>query len=407
MKRFGTNINDLTIQDAVLNAVSDFMGSDMWKYTKHSGLRFNKRAELLQVARQASGFILSYRTLMRWIDYYQKYGEAPARARRNRKPTRRRRHTEEMAQFTGEDEDTLKTIIDNQPQLYLDEIRMELFYISGELWSTSTIWKKLHLLGYSLKVAVFRAKQQNEQEKNDYYCRLEDRVRHPSQLLIIDESAKDANAARRRRAWSPLGVTPIIDAPMVREFDKRYTLIGACNWDGFIPEACEIVEREHGKNDNNPNRGTVDTERFEQYLEECLVPVLGKYEFFEPNSIVVMDNASIHNSVRVKEIIEGAGALLVYTAPYSPEINPIEYMFGEYKKALKRHSNQPGYDWIAVHDQAIRSVTPPMAKQFYKHCKMPMIEEWMEQQEDQLEQDGDFLPYPFNDCYEYLMGTIY
>ena len=111
---------------------------------------------------------------------------------------------------------------------------------------------------------------------------MRDRVLHPRQVLFIDESAKDANAARRRRAWSPFGITPIVDAPMVREFDKRYTLIAACNWEGFVQEACHIVEREHGKDDPNPDRGTVDTGRFEQYLEDFVVPVLGELSYRNP-----------------------------------------------------------------------------------------------------------------------------
>ena len=86
-KRTNSIINDLTIQVAVLNAACEFMGTDMWKYSKNSGKSYHQRPELLQAVRDASGFMLSYRTLMRWIDYYQKYGEAPAKARRNRRPT--------------------------------------------------------------------------------------------------------------------------------------------------------------------------------------------------------------------------------------------------------------------------------------------------------------------------------
>ena len=62
--------------------------------------------------------------------------------------------------------------------------------------------------------------------------------------------------------------------------------------------ACQIVERETGKEDKNPERGTVDTERFEECIEKYLVPVLGNSANranTEANSVVVMDNASIHN----------------------------------------------------------------------------------------------------------------
>ena len=55
---------------------------------------------------------------------------------------------------------------------------------------------------------------------------------------------------------------------------------------------------------------------------------------------------------------------LVYTASYSPELlNPIEYMFGKYKKPLKRHSLLSGYNRIEVHLKSLRAVTPKMALQ--------------------------------------------
>ena len=135
--------------------------------------------------------------------------------------------------------------------------------------------------------------------------------------------------------------------------------------------------------------------------------MLGNSGEAEPNSIVVMDNASIHNSTRIRQLIEGAGALLVYTAPYSPEFNPIEFMFGEYKKSLKRHSHYNKYDWLAVHQEGLSSVSPNMAKQFFKKCEVPYIEDWLKERRSLPEQDGDYLPFPFNDIYESIMDAIY
>ncbi len=404
--RTGTHISRLDIQIKAINATCEFMGPYFWIYRQNSGMRYEKRAELLLAVQEACAMRVSYPTLMRWIDHYQKFGDIPAKTNHSKRATIKGLRATGAKFFTAEYELILKQIIDEHPQLYLDEIQHMLLVKSGKLWDTSTIWRKLHKLGYSLKTAVFRAKQQSQAELDAFHIRLLERLQHPRQLIYIDETARGANAARRRRAWSPFGVTPIIDAPMVREFDKRYTLIAACNWNGFVQEACHIVEREHGSQDDNPDRGTVDKERFEQYIEEYLVPVLGNSANAEPNSIVVMDNASIHNSDKVRKLIEDAGAMLVYTAPYSPEYNPIEYMFGEYKKSLKRHSHQEGYDWIAVHQKGLWSVTPAMAKQFFKHCEVPMIEEWLKQQEE-WEKDSGILPQPFNGIYESILEMIF
>ena len=62
------------------------------------------------------------------------------------------------------------------------------------------------------------------------------------------------------------------------------------------------------------------------WVEEKLVPTLGNYALGEPRSVVIMDNATIHAGVR--DLIEGAGAKLIYLSAYSPELNPIELMFG-------------------------------------------------------------------------------
>jgi transposase len=402
-KRRGSYINDLTIQVAALDKCMDFMGMDFWVYTHGSRRHYKWRAQMLLEVRRVCGFNLSYETLLRWIAYYHKYGEPPAKSRRSRPTIKGIRMTKGNL-FTKLYLTKLEEIVENHPQLYLDEIQLELYHQTGRMWSSSTIWRKLHTIGYSLKKAVLRAKQQSQQEVDEYFVRLQDRLGHPRQLIYIDETARSQLASRRPRAWSPFGVTPIVAAPMVREHDKRYSLIAACNWEGFIPEACHIVEREYGSEDKDPERGTVDAERFEHYLEEHLIPVLGKAINQETNSIVVMDNASIHNSSRVREMIEATGALLIYTAPYSPEYNPIECMFGEYKKNLKRLSYSGTLHWLDVHHRSIRMVTPKQAKAFYSHCKVPMIDDWV--REHERNKSNGVLPEPFNELFEAIWDLL-
>lgn len=111
--------------------------------------------------------------------------------------------------------------------------------------------------------------------------------------------------------------------------------MGACDMHGFIMDACEIVQREDNHEDDNPFHGTIDTNRFEMWIEQKLLPILGNYHLQEPCSLVILDNASIHHSEKVVEMIESVGAKVLFSAPFSPEFNPIVNMFGEYKKGLK------------------------------------------------------------------------
>ena len=116
----------------------------------------------------------------------------------------------------------------------------------------------------------------------------------------------------------------------------RYTLIAAMDIDGFIPSTLEIVRRDEISDEGAA--GTVDSTHFEQWIENHLLPTLGRFEYGEKRSIVVMDNASTHMRSKVRELIHGVGAYLLYTAPYSPDLNPIELGFEIYKKNLKRES---------------------------------------------------------------------
>ena len=90
------------------------------------------------------------------------------------------------------------------------------------------------------------------------------------------------------------------------------------------------------KTDTSPDCGTVDTERFLQYVNDRLIPTLALRALGEPRRIVVLDNASIHKDVRIQNAIEAAGAEVIWTAAYSPDLNPIERCFALYKKVLIR-----------------------------------------------------------------------
>ena len=48
--------------------------------------------------------------------------------------------------------------------------------------------------------------------------------------------------------------------------------------------------------------------------------------------IVVLDNASIHKSKKVKEYCKKNNIYLVYLPPYSPDLNPIEKLWKKVKR---------------------------------------------------------------------------
>ena len=76
--------------------------------------------------------------------------------------------------------------------------------------------------------------------------------------------------------------------------------------------------------------GPINRSAFETYLERVLAPEL------RPGDIVVMDNLSSHKGPKMREMVEAAGASLLYLPPYSPDFNPIENAFAKLKALLRK-----------------------------------------------------------------------
>jgi transposase len=101
---------------------------------------------------------------------------------------------------------------------------------------------------------------------------------------------------------------------------------------------------------------------FKAYLEQCLIPTL------TPGDIVVMDNLSSHKGDEVRQIIERAGAILLYLPPYSPDFNPIEPAFSKFKAHLRKAAERtiPAL-WDRI-GQILSAFTPVECQNFFSHA---------------------------------------
>ena len=367
-------INDVKIQQDVIDFVSNRIGHEnIYRSIYGSGNRTDLEAALRE-AKVAICPTVTTRTLRRWWYFFLKHGDTPAIERRRKARVAGRRYQRRTTRGNWSPVSTtvLKSIVDDNPDLYLDEIQDEFLNLTGEWWCASKLWKELvSSCNYSLQITTERAYKEDDEERQRFLQRLRDVILHPDQLVFVDESHKDRNSSRRRRMWWKRGSSPWRNAYFAGSHSKRYSLIAACDINGFIVEACETVEHSRGQGDDDPTRGTIDTERFRLWAVEFLIPYLGDYSKGEARSIVVMDNATIHGDI--EDLILATGAILIYTAPYSPDLNPIELMFGNYKSYLKRHYHLP---WQQAHEEGLRYVSPERARAFFRHSKVPYCEHY-------------------------------
>ena len=94
-------------------------------------------------------------TLRNWWHYFLEFGYNPTDAKKARVERDKKGRRRNKTRWTKHTTSILKSIIDDYGSLYLDKVQQELFELSGEWWSPTTISRKLHNeFGYSLQVAI-------------------------------------------------------------------------------------------------------------------------------------------------------------------------------------------------------------------------------------------------------------
>ena len=145
------------------------------------------------------------------------------------------------------------------------------------------------------------------------------------------------------------GVTPNIQAARIRS--RNITVIAAMTTTGIV---------HYSILDGNGTR-----ERFLHFLDD-----LGHYrdEAHLPNdSIVIMDNCTIHHGVQVQEMLDVRGFQWKYLPPYSSFFNPIENMFSMWKHHVKIGKCDTEEELFEAIHAAATKITPDHCSNMIMH----------------------------------------
>ena len=166
-----------------------------------------------------------------------------------------------------------------------------------------------------------------------------------SRAFFIDETGSTV-AMARDYARSPRGQRVQDTAP--RNYGDVITVIGALTTAGLT--ALMTL------------RGGTTKEVFVAYVEQVLVPELTE------GDLVVMDNLAAHKDARVRALIEGAGAKVIFLPPYSPDLNPIELAWSWVKWWLKTAAARSEEGVNTALAMAKDLITGSMAAGWVRHC---------------------------------------
>src|SRR3954453_8259524 len=235
------------------------------------------------------------------------------------------------AKLSPQDLERLRELVRQQPDATLEELRQRL----GVACRTMTISRALGQLGLPRKKKIPRAAEQDRpdvQEQRREFCEGlagVDRRR----LVFVDECGANT-AMTRTHGRAPVG-------------ERVYTNTPG-GWES-ITLTCGM--RLSGVTATLAFPGATNTDVFETYVEEVLVPEL------KPGDVVVWDNLKPHESEEAVEAVEAAGARVVPLPPWSPDLTPIEEMFSKVKGSLRSAAGRTKEAVYAAFGSALHDVT--------------------------------------------------
>lgn len=231
-----------------------------------------------------------------------------------------------------EDLERLRELIRQQPDATLEECRGRL----GLSCSLMTISRALSKLGLPRKQKVPRAPEQDRPDVQEQRREFRERLAgvDPERLVFVDECG--ANTAMTRTSGrAPAGQRVYDTTPGHWE---SITLTSGMRLSGVTATLAFP--------------GATNTDVFEAYVEEVLVPEL------KPGDVVIWDNLKPHQSEDAIEAVEAAGAEVVPLPPWSPDLTPIEEMFSKVKGAMRTAAARTTEAVYAAFGSALHDVTP-------------------------------------------------
>ena len=204
-------------------------------------------------------------------------------------------------------------------------------------------------------MGVTSALERNEEDREAFKNLVNTHFR-PEQLVFADESHFNRLTLRRPYAWSIRGEHAHQCEFFLR--GSKYSILPALSLNGILH--LEVLDK------------AITGDDFRRFVQG-LLPHMNQWPL--PNSVLVIDNASIHKVADIRKIVEEHGVRLLYLPVYLPDFNPIELAFSTIKAWLRTNRDRVNQELESENGtvynmfwEAIHSTTAEHAKGWYKHC---------------------------------------
>jgi len=213
--------------------------------------------------------------------------------------------------LSGHEELLIVGLLLENPGLYLNEICQKVFDVSNIMVSATTVCRIIHRHGFTRKKIQQIALQRRIQYRSKFIAEVQ--LYKKEQFVWIDETGCDKRDNIRKFGYAMRGERPVYHRFLHR--GRRVSIIAALCTDDILSIECTL--------------GTVDGDKFTDYVRGSLIPNMLPFDGTNPRSIAILDNCSVHHVESAVDLFQEAGILVLWLPPYSPDFNPAENAFSK------------------------------------------------------------------------------
>ena len=206
--------------------------------------------------------------------------------------------------------------LNEDPCLYYDELMFLVYTRTNECVSKYTVRRVAIENGFKLKVVAPVSAHRN---KHTMMLHAQLRTQyHWRQYLFVDEAHKRGRDMIRKKGKAQGNRKCFV--PLSEHLSRSWTMVAAMNYTGLVAYRIQELGPIGG-----PLPHAINRQLWLDMFAAFILPHIGDARKKEPNSVVIIDNASLHwgsdgesTLNALHEMIKKKGGILVYTPPFCP-----------------------------------------------------------------------------------------
>jgi transposase len=227
-----------------------------------------------------------------------------------------------------------------QPFVTAQDVQSRIRAVTGIRVSLSTVYRALHACGLRYKKAYTQVQYSHVPQALQLFFQRWARAYASGTLVSVEEMGMQVGC-RPQRGWGREGDRVVSQSSRMRHAKLSVAMAVSAS------RVCAMQAQQHNFN----------TQGFAAFVSSIDAPA---------GTTILMDNVSFHKAKPVLEALRAKGFEALYTPPYSPATNPIEYVFGVVKSAARK-ANQ-GTEGMHALVQAVTQATGNVGESLLAPC---------------------------------------